>query len=92
MRKTFSYLLATSLCLSSCIATERISSPKKEIEPAPVENYTYLDNFFFDPYPSVGSINYSNTERLIGSGVLISSNLVLTATHVTEKKRRLNVC
>jgi len=86
MRVTISYLLATLLCVSGCIATQTIPpKPKEEkIVKKKASTHTYLDEFTFDPYPFVGSVNYSDTGRLIGSGVLISPNLVLTAAHVSE--------
>lgn len=91
MRVTISYLLATLLCVSGCIATQTIPpEPKKEkIVEKKLPTHTYLDEFIFDPYPSIGSVNYSNTGRLIGSGVLISPNLVLTAAHVAEGRSDL---
>ena len=82
--RKIAYLLATSLCLVSCTATLPAPPPQKEIvKETPPAKFTYLDEFFFDPYPFVGSVNHSDG-RLIGSGVLISPNLVLTAAHVSE--------
>ena len=85
MRVTISYLLATLLCVSGCIATQTIPPKPKEVLPT----HTYLDEFTFDLYPFVGSVNYSDTGRLIGSGILISPNLVLTAAHVSEGREDL---
>jgi len=80
------YLLATTICLTSCTATLPAPPPQqKEIVKEPPATHTYLDEFPFDPYPFVGSINYSDG-RLIGSGVVIAPNLILTAAHVTEGK------
>jgi len=88
--RTTSYLLAILLCLSGCIATQTAPPPQKEkIQKTPPASHTYLDEFFFDPYPFVGSVNYSDTGRLIGSGVLIAPNLVLTAAHVSEGREDL---
>ena len=90
MRKTISYLSATLLCLSGCIATQTAphppQKPKEQILKEKPKTHTYLDEFFYDPYPFVGSVNYADDGRLIGSGVLISSNLVLTAAHVPQGK------
>ena len=91
MRRTISYLSATLLCLSGCISTQTApppQKPKEQIVKEKPKSHTYLDEFYYDPYPFVGSINYTDG-RLIGSGVLISPNLVLTAAHVTEGKENL---
>ena len=84
-------ILIIGLVLASCTTT--LPKPQKEnskIERVlPPSKFTYLDEFPFDPYPFVGSINYADDGRLIGSGVLISPNLVLTAAHVTEGKENL---
>ena len=84
-----SYLLATLLCLSGCIATQTVPPQQKEIRKTPPAVYIYLDEFFFDPYPFVGSVNHSNTGELIGSGILIAPNLILTAAHVSEGREDL---
>ena len=86
MRVTISYFLATLLCLSGCIAPQTAPpKPKEEkIVKEAIPTHTYLDEFPFDPYPSIGSVNNSETGRLIGSGVLVAPNLVLTAAHVSE--------
>ena len=89
MRKTISYLSAILLCLSGCVATQIAPPPHQEITKEKSKTHTYLDDFFFDPYPFVGSINDYENNRLIGSGVLISSNLVLTAAHVPEGQDEL---
>ena len=70
MRKTISYLSATLLCLSGCIATQTAPPSQKPKEKP--KSHTYLDEFVYDPYPFVGSVNFSDDGRLIGSGVLIS--------------------
>ena len=92
MRKTISYLSATLLCLSGCIASQTAPphhKPKNQIIKKEPKSHTYLDDFFFDPYPFVGSINYAEDGRLIGSAVLIASNMVLTAAHVSEGRDNL---
>jgi len=48
-----------------------------------------LEDLWPDPYKFVGSVNDSETDRLIGTGVLIEPNLVLTAAHVSEAKEEL---
>ena len=88
MERTIAYLLATLLCLPSCTATlpappSQQKEIRKESPPLPA-THTYLDEFFFDPYPFVGSINYSSSGRLIGSGIVIAPNLILTVAHVSE--------
>ena len=94
MKKAISYLLATLLCLSGCVATTITTQPIEKITkkyyPKPPGPFTYLlADLWIDPYPFVGSINYSEDDSLIGTGVLISSNLVLTAAHVPENKEDL---
>ena len=87
MRSTFAYILATILCFSGCTTNQTVPSPspKQEIKKQAPATHTYLDEFTYDPYPFVGSICYSDGS-LIGSGVLIAPNLILTAAHVTEGK------
>ena len=93
MRKTILYLLASLLCLTSCTATT-ITPPPQKIEiketPKPPGPFTYLlRDLWPDPYQFVGSINYSENNKLIGTGVLIEPTLVLTAAHVPEGKEDL---
>ena len=80
MTKTISYFLATILCLSGCIATQ--TAPPT----TPPPSHIYMEDLRVDIFPAVGSINFESDGRLIGSGVLISPNIVLTAAHVTENK------
>jgi len=91
--RTISYLLATLLCLSGCIATHTTTVPQQKITkptPKPPGHFTYLlRDLWPDPYKFVGSINFSEDDKLIGTGVLIESNLVLTAAHVPEGKEDL---
>tara|TARA_R110000824_G_scaffold38413_3_gene117361 strand:+ start:3857 stop:4615 length:759 start_codon:yes stop_codon:yes gene_type:complete len=93
MRKTISYVLASLLCLTSCTATSITPPPQKitiKETLKPPGPFTYLlGNLWPDPYPFVGSVNYSENNRLIGTGVLIEPNLVLTAAHVPEGKEDL---
>ena len=91
--RTISYFLATMLCLSGCIATHTTTVPQQKITketPKPPGNFTYLlRDLWPDPYPFVGSVNYAENNKLIGTGVLFESNLVLTAAHVTEGREDL---
>ena len=83
-------ILIIGLVLASCTTT--LPKPQKEnskIERVlPPSKFTYLDEFHFDPYPFVGSVNFSDG-RLIGSGVVIAPNLILTAAHVPFGKEDL---
>jgi len=93
VRRKSSYVLATLLCVSGCVSHSATSTPspskqKTEIEYAP-ETHTYMECFSYDPYPFVGSINNRESEFLIGSGVLVAKNLVITAAHVVENDEDL---
>ena len=91
--KTISYFLATLLCLSGCIATHTTTVPQQKTTqpiPKPPGHFIYLlGDLWPDPYQFVGSINFSETNKLIGTGVLIEPNLVLTAAHVPEGREDL---
>ena len=84
------YVLASILCLSSCTATKPNPQPQKpqkivEVTPKPPGPFTYLlRDLWPDPYQFVGSVNYSEDNAIIGTGVLITPSLVLTAAHVPE--------
>ena len=85
MRNLFSYLLATTLCVLGCSAA-KVVAPQPQLQVTIKEkpkSHTYVDDYLFDPYPFVGSICTLEND-VIGSGILIASNLVLTAAHVTE--------
>ena len=92
VRQTISYLLVTLICLGSCKSSSTTTPPKNVEKPPkvsitiPPPKFTTIWNKDSDPYPFVGSINYSENELLIGSGVIIESNIVLTAAHVTDGK------
>ena len=89
MVRTISYLSATLLCLLSCTATKVAPvQPNKEIQQTPLPSHTYVEDMHFDPYPFVGSVNYLDG-TLIGSGILIAPNLILTAAHVSEGRKDL---
>ena len=89
------YVLASILCLSSCTATKPNPQPQKpqkivEVTPKPPGPFTYLlRDLWPDPYQFVGSVNYSEDNALIGTGVLITPSLVLTAAHVPEGREDL---
>ena len=71
-------LLAVSLCLSGCsVGTVHHN---ELVETIPTKQYFYTTEEH-DPYPSVGSI-VTEEGDLIGSGVLIESDKLLTAAHV----------
>ena len=82
------YLLATTICLASCTATQTAPLPQQKETIKENQTHTYLDEFPFDPYPSIGSIAHSNGV-LIGSAVLVAPNILLTAAHVTEGREDL---
>ena len=74
-------LLAVSLCLSGCsVGTVHHN---ELVETIPTKQYFYTTEEH-DPYPSVGSI-VTEEGDLIGSGVLIESDKLLTAAHVVER-------
>jgi len=73
------------LCiLGGCKTTEIVHQPEISV-PAKTKHFKIVEED--DPYPSVGSI-LNETGRLIGSGILIESNIVLTAGHVADSPRR----
>ena len=86
MRNKIAYVLATILCFSGCTTTDVAPVSPQIIEE--VKTHTYLDEFVFDPYPAVGSVNFKDG-GLIGSGVLIAPKMVLTAAHVAEVSDKL---
>ena len=87
MRNIILYLLAITLCLSGCTATP-VAPPKQQIKKEKPTTHTYVEDFLFDPYPFVGSV-CTPEKSVIGSGVLIASNMVLTAAHVSEGRDNL---
>ena len=64
MRNKIAYVLATILCFSGCTTTDVAPVSPQIIEE--VKTHTYLDEFVFDPYPAVGSVNFKDG-GLIGS-------------------------
>lgn len=89
MKRTIVYLLASFLCLTSCVATTVVPPPQKE-KSKTVVPIDHLSRWFdratqeFDPYPSVCSLHRIDGS-LIGSGVLIRPDVVLTAAHCIDK-------
>jgi len=89
MKRLALYLLASSLCISGCTASLIATSPQTNIEviDEPVPNF--LDEWFVpttienDPYPSVCSLHLESG-WLVGSGILIRPNVVLTAGHCID--------
>ena len=80
-------LLSSVLCLSGCLATQIVPSTTSETTPkqnskTQWDYFTEVYEIEHDPYPFVGSLHDDN--RLIGSGVLIKPNVILSAGHVAE--------
>ena len=85
MLKKVVYLLATILLLQCCASSLEVpleNPPASKVLP---NNFIYITPDV-DPYPAIGSINYATNEKLIGTGVLIAPDLVLTAAHVPQGK------
>ena len=88
--KLYSAILTLLLCLSGCRTPSVSATPPEPKEtiisfiqkvPQNFQRIIYGDP---DPYPFVGSINFADDERLIGSGVVIDPLVVLTAAHVSD--------
>ena len=86
------YALASILCLTSCIATNSTSTPKTQPKESIVDLSTPInpmDEWFVrttveeDPYPSICSLHLEDGS-LLGSGILIRPNVVLTAGHCID--------
>ena len=71
------------LWLSACQTTAVIPQPETVVEEPQKKTHFIETTEEFDPYPFVGSIRRQD-ESLIGSGVLIEDDIVLTAAHVVE--------
>ena len=82
-----SYFLALILCFSSCTATSNTSIPQAQAEKYSPSNY--MDEWFVaatkenDKYPSICSLHLEDG-ILIGSGILIRPDVVLTAGHCID--------
>jgi len=88
------YALASILCLSSCTATTFTSTPKTQPNESIVDSDSptlpdLMDEWFVrttieeDPYPSICSLHLEDGS-LLGSGILIRPNVVLTAGHCID--------
>ena len=88
------YALASILCLSSCTATTFTSTPKTQPNESIVDFDSptlpdLMDEWFVrttiekDPYPSICSLHLDDGS-LLGSGILIRPNVVLTAGHCID--------
>ena len=80
-------LLSSVLCLTGCLTTSIVPSTTSETTPkqnskTQWDYFTEVYEIEHDPYPFVGSLHDDN--RLIGSGVLIKPNVILSAGHVAE--------
>ena len=86
LRRT-TYFLATLLCLTSCTATLPLPTPPQQQNLIPeIFDPFVATNNENDPYPFVGSIHREDGS-LIGGGVLIAPDVVLTAGHCIDNKK-----
>ena len=90
MLRKSSYFLAGVLCLSGCIATPptpKVSTPSQPIEYSPeheiCSEWFETINYENDPYPSVCYLS-DVMGNIIGSGVLVAPNVVVTAGHCID--------
>jgi hypothetical protein len=88
MHKSVLYFLASILCLSGCVAQTPV--PQQQITQKTTEKnkLDFLEwfetvNYDNDPYPAVCSLS-GVVGNIIGSGVLIAPNVVLTAGHCID--------
>ena len=83
------YFLATTICLVGCITQTPLPQQKTQETESKETKTGFLDGFETvhwyddDPYPSVCSLS-GVMGNVIGSGVLIAPNVVLTAGHCIE--------
>ena len=68
------------LLVTGCVNTVCISEIKTQTSRG--DSFTYIDETGIDPYPAVVTILYEG--KLIGTGVLIAPDVVLTAGHVVD--------
>lgn len=68
------------LLATGCVGAVCISEAKTQTSRG--DSFTYIDETGIDPYPAVVTILYEG--KLIGTGVLISPDVVLTAGHVVD--------
>ena len=90
MRNLFRHLSVVLLLIGGCKASQVSSQPQITNDTIVQESIpNFLDEWFTpttienDPYPSVCSLHLEDG-RLIGSGILIRPNVVLTAGHCIE--------
>ena len=86
MKRTIAYLLASLLCLTSCVSTTvapPLQKPKTVVPIDPLSKWFDRATQEFDLYPSVCSLRREDGS-LIGSGVLIKPDVVLTAAHCID--------
>jgi len=82
LKKFYIFLVLLSCVLSGCKTTEVVHQP--EPQALVVEKQKHFEIIEdFDPYPSVGAI-MDEQGQIIGSGILIEPNVVLTAGHVVN--------
>ena len=74
-------LISTLLWVSGCKTGEVVQQPTTQVQ----EKIYFNSTEDYDPFPSVGSI-MDERGRLIGSGVLIRPDVVLTAGHVVDDR------
>jgi len=94
MKNLFRYLSVTILLFSGCKTSQKTSLPPETstdivVEEKPNPTFSFLNEWFVpttqehDPYPSICSL-YLEDGYLIGSGILIRPNVVLTAGHCVD--------
>ena len=83
LRRT-AYFLATLLCLTSCTATLPAPPPQQQSTPEVFSPFVSVNEN--DPYPFVGSLHREDGS-LVGGGVLIAPDVVLTAGHCIDNKK-----
>ena len=93
MKNLFRYLSVTLLLISGCKVPHKSIVPPQNTNDVVVQESTtpkFLDSWFSqttienDPYPSVCSLHLKSG-HLIGSGILIRPNVVLTAGHCIDE-------
>lgn len=95
MKNLFRYLSVTILLFSGCKTSQKTSLPPETstdivVEEKPNPTFSFLNEWFVpttqehDPYPSICSL-YLEDGYLIGSGILIRPNVVLTAGHCIDE-------
>ena len=91
MKNLIRHLSVTLLLITGCKAPQAVTTPPQNEEQIVTEEPIprFLDEWFipttseYDPYPSVCSLHLESG-WLVGSGILIRPNVVLTAGHCIE--------